>query len=251
MNTKIILTIVVSLFVIGLVLVVATNTENNQTLSERTSTEIYQDYLDSVEKEKIIFVPIANQQIHGEAEINKAIKTLKSMSTTAEKFLIEYSDLPVEMQTEPNLDGLVSRMQEYGLILQTNGIEVLEAQKQIDRDFRITMERNGCDTCPIYSVSITGDGSVLYKGLQNVKEMGKREYSIPIEDVTELISFFYTRNEGTLKTQYGSTESDDSVLLTIELGYPMRITHYGDSGPEFLKQFEKKIEEIAMIKKFI
>lgn len=113
------------------------------------------------------------------------------------------------------------------------------------------MERNGCDKCPIYSVSISGDGSVLYKGLQNVKEMGKKEYSIPIDDVTELIGFFYTRNEGTLKTQYGSTESGDSVILTIELGYTIRITHYGDSGPEFLKLLEDKIDEITKTKQYV
>ncbi len=47
MYTKIILSVVVALFVISLVLVAAINIENNQTLSERTEFEIYQDYIDS------------------------------------------------------------------------------------------------------------------------------------------------------------------------------------------------------------
>ena len=47
MKTRIILSVVVALFVISLLLVVAINIENNQTLSERTEFEIYQDYIDS------------------------------------------------------------------------------------------------------------------------------------------------------------------------------------------------------------
>jgi len=53
MNTRIILSVVVALFVISLVLVAATNIENNQTLSERTEFEIYQDYIDSPKKNKL------------------------------------------------------------------------------------------------------------------------------------------------------------------------------------------------------
>ncbi len=251
MNVKIILSAVIALFVISLVLVIATNIENNQILSERTSTEIYHDLLDSKNREKIIFVRVIDYKIHGESEINKAIEGLENEMKFRIQLFDEYSNLPIEMQTESGLDDEIFRMEKYGDTLQGNTLEILEAQKKIEQNFRITMERNGCDECPIYSVSLTGDGSVLYKGLQNVKEIGKKEYSIPIDNVTELINFIYTRNEGTMNPQYGSTESDDSVILTIELGYTVRIAHYDDSGPEFLKLLEDKIDEITKTKQYV
>jgi len=250
MKTRLLITIGIIIF-ISFTLVAVTNIENNQTLSERTSAEIYQDLLDSKAREKIIFTQAIDYKIHGESEINKAIEELENEIKLRIQLFDEYSNLPIEMQTEPGLDNEIFRMKKYNIILQGNDIEILEAQKKIERNFRITMERNGCDTCPIYSVSITGDGSVLYKGLQNVPELGKKEYSIPIDDVTELIRFFYTQNEGTLKTLYGSTESDDSVILTIDLGNIIRITHYGDAGPEFLKLLEDKIDETAKTEQFL
>jgi len=41
------------------------------------------------------------------------------------------------------------------------------------------------------------------------------------------------------------------VIITIEFGEAKRIVIYDNSGPELLKQFEDKIEEIAMIKQFV
>lgn len=240
-----------SLVVIGIVLVLIYNNEMDQSSSQRTSHEIYQDFLDSKDREKIIFEPILEDKIHGDSEINKNIQKLEDEIVLRKQLFEEYSNLPSAMQTEPNLDEEIFRMKKYDVILQGNWLEILQAQKEIERNFRITLERNGCDKCPIYSISILGDGSVLYKGLLNVKEMGKKEYIIPVDDVTELISLFYEEKYSSWKTQYGSSESNNSVITTTELGYTVRITNYGDAGPESLKQFEDKIDEIAKTKQFV
>jgi hypothetical protein len=251
MNTKKSIPVIVSsLVAIGIVLVLIYNNEMDQSSSYRTSHEIYQDFLDSKAREKIIFEPILEDKIHGDSEINKNIQKLEDEIVLRKQLFEEYSNLPFMMQTEPNLDEEIFRIEKYGNTLQGNWLEILQAQKEIERNFRITMEKNGCDACPIYSVSILGDGSVLYKGLLNVKEMGKKEYVIPVEDVTELISLFYEENRS-LKTQYGSSESNSSVITTIELGYTVRITNYGNAGPEPLKQLEDKIDEIAKTKQFL
>lgn len=242
--------IISSLVVVAIVLVLIYNNEMDQSSSYRTSHEIYQDFLNSKDREKIIFEPILEDKIHGDSEINKNIQKLEDEIVLRKQLFEEYSNLPSAMQTEPNLDEEIFRIEKYGNVLQGNWLEILQAQKEIERNFRITMEKNGCDKCPIYSVSILGDGSVLYKGLLNVKEMGKKEYIIPEEDVTEMISLYYEENRS-LKTQYGSSESNSSVITTIELGYTFRITNYGDAGPESLKQIEDKIDEIAKTKQFL
>lgn len=97
MNPRIILSVVVALFVIRLILVGAINIEKNQTLSERTSTEIYLDLLDSKDREKIIFVQVVDYKIHGESEINKAIEGLESEMKLRIQLFDEYSNLPIEM----------------------------------------------------------------------------------------------------------------------------------------------------------
>ena len=99
---------------------------------------------------------------------------------------------------------------------------------------------------------ITGDGTVLYKGLKNVKEIGKQEYEIPTDTITELNKFLFELYHGNIKTEYGSQDrAENTVIITIVFGNTIRIVNHDNSGPELLKQFEDKIEEIAMIKEFI
>src|ERR1044072_5001999 len=64
----------------------------------------------------------------------------------------------------------------------------------------ITLERGGCfGPCPIYSVTIHGDGTVIYKGKQYVKVEGTRRYKIPKEEVKKLVAEFYRIDYFSLK----------------------------------------------------
>ncbi len=44
--------------------------------------------------------------------------------------------------------------------------------------------------CPEYSLTIRGDGSVVYEGFQNVDTIGTRSDQIPLEDVSLLVRRF-------------------------------------------------------------
>jgi hypothetical protein len=45
-----------------------------------------------------------------------------------------------------------------------------KAQKKSNSEVLITIERGACyGTCPIYSAQISGDGTVVYNGIENVK----------------------------------------------------------------------------------
>ncbi len=52
----------------------------------------------------------------------------------------------------------------------------------------ITLERGMCfGTCPVYRLTIHGDGVVEYEGKMYVKIKGKREYHIPRDRVISLL----------------------------------------------------------------
>jgi hypothetical protein len=56
------------------------------------------------------------------------------------------------------------------LIIHSSGEESV---KTMDRDIEITLERGMCfGTCPVYSVSLFGNGPVLWKGEKYVAVMG-------------------------------------------------------------------------------
>ena len=55
-------------------------------------------------------------------------------------------------------------------------------------DFSITLERVGClGSCPDYTVTILGNGSVKYEGRAYVRTKGVRNKTIPVSAVHKLI----------------------------------------------------------------
>jgi hypothetical protein len=55
-------------------------------------------------------------------------------------------------------------------------------------DFSIILERTGClGSCPDYTVTIHGDGTVLYEGRYDVRFVGTRKTTIPPSAVQKLI----------------------------------------------------------------
>jgi hypothetical protein len=65
-------------------------------------------------------------------------------------------------------------------------------------DFSITLERVGClGTCPDYTVTILGDGTVKYEGQAYVRAEGLRNRTIPVSAVHKLIERL--KNDGFLQ----------------------------------------------------
>jgi hypothetical protein len=132
------------------------------------------------------------------------------------------------------------------------------AQRKTDSEVLITIERGACyGTCPIYSAQISGNGTVIYNGIENVKVKGKKQFKIPKTKVQELIKAFESINYFTLKDKYETDERGmrvadlPPVTTSISLkGKTKKIVHlFG--APKELKDLENKIDEAAELKKLI
>jgi len=67
----------------------------------------------------------------------------------------------------------------------------------------ITMERSVCfGTCPVYKLTIFGNGNVVYNGEKFVKVVGEQTTKIPEDKIRELISEFYKTGFFSLKEKY-------------------------------------------------
>ena len=133
-----------------------------------------------------------------------------------------------------------------------------KGQKKSDAEVLITIERGACyGTCPIYSAQISGDGTVVYNGIENVKVKGKKRFKIPKAKVQELVKAFENINYFSLKDKYETDENGmriadlPPVTTSISLkGKTKKVIHnYG--APKELRELENKIDEAADLKKLI
>ena|ERR1019366_8234234 len=95
---------------------------------------------------------------------------------------------------------------------------------------RIKLVRTPCfGTCPDYSVSIFGDGTVLYEGRRFVKNKGERRGRVSIDAVRTLANRFISSDFFTLQSTYGDCGSDlPTAVISIE--WPGRSKTVTDCG---------------------
>jgi hypothetical protein len=114
-------------------------------------------------------------------------------------------------------------------------------------DAVITLERTACfGTCPVYSITIYGNGTVIYHGEYSVNVTGTATRQIAPEKVHALVEEFYRANYFSLKDQYSSdlTDMPSQVTSITIAGLSKRVENYV-SGPRVLFQLEDKIDEVA------
>ena len=116
----------------------------------------------------------------------------------------------------------------------------------------ITLQRGACfGTCPIYSLSVHGDGRVEYDGLDFVEVTGVQTTTIDAAAVQELGDTMAEAGYFDWQDAYVNQEITDlpSAVTSITLsdGTTKRIAHYyGDtSAPEALTELERLIDETA------
>lgn len=122
----------------------------------------------------------------------------------------------------------------------------------------ITLERTACfGSCPIYSVTVHGDGTVDWNGIRYVKEKGQRTWSISQEKIEALKKAINKAKFTDLHdeyTSYGITCSP-STITTVKFkdGSGKKVDHYhGDrSAPSVLGWLERKIDEISGTERYI
>lgn len=115
-------------------------------------------------------------------------------------------------------------------------------------DVEITLERTGCyGTCPIYTVSISGDGTVTYQGERFVKTLGVQTYGIPVDDVEQLVAMVYQKNYFSLNDRYEVGATDlPTVITSVRVGDEIKsVENYGGAGPAQLHEIEQKIDEVS------
>jgi hypothetical protein len=140
----------------------------------------------------------------------------------------------------------------------TGGIRAQDAA----HDVVITLERTACyGWCPVYKVTVTGDGTVSYEGTNFVRVIGQREAKIDPAAVKNLVKDFQDIHYFELQDEYKTmkypdgTESFASDLPTaftsISLnGKTKKIeAYYG--VPDELYKLEKKIDEVTGSKRWV
>ena len=103
-------------------------------------------------------------------------------------------------------------------------------------DLVITLERTACfGACPVYKLTIYGDGRVVYEGQQFVAVTGQQTATLTAEQVQELVNEIEKANYFALKDDYTALVTDmPSVITSVTLnGKAKTINHYGYCGADF------------------
>jgi hypothetical protein len=117
---------------------------------------------------------------------------------------------------------------------------------------KIKLIRTPCfGVCPDYTVSIFGDGTVVYEGRRFVKEKGEHRSKVSMDSVRLLADRFVSSNFFTLRSAYGDCGSDlPTAVTSIEL--PDRSKTVKDCGeapvvhiPSTLIEVEDAIDATA------
>jgi hypothetical protein len=123
----------------------------------------------------------------------------------------------------------------------------------VDSDTRITLERGGCyGSCPIYSLSIAGDGTVSYFGEMYVNVKGPASKQVPVSDVQALVDQMLDAEyfELSVPDDCPAGVSTDAASATTSLtldGETHTVDHYYGNrcAPAGLRALEDAIDTLA------
>jgi len=141
-----------------------------------------------------------------------------------------------------------------GLILISFLLACTPPPKDIDLStFMVTMERTACfGPCPIYKVTIHGNGEVFYDGEQYVQGTGKKELRISEKDIQALKNEINKAGFFSLKDNYDFEVTDlPTTITTITLDGKTKSVRNYYGAPDRLKILEKKIDELSGISDLI
>lgn len=129
-----------------------------------------------------------------------------------------------------------------------------EANTQdIPKDTLITLERTPCfGMCPVYKLTISADGRVVFEGRHDVKKIGTAKSKISQQVLRELLAAFEKIGYFDLRDRYNEPEDgckqwatdNPSAITSIAMrGKSKRVEHYyGCYGMEVLAEL-KKLEQ--------
>jgi hypothetical protein len=109
----------------------------------------------------------------------------------------------------------------------------------------ITLERTACSgACPVYKLTIHGDGKVEYEGQNFVKITGSQTMTLGAGQIGSLIEAFEGLGYFAFEDEYKDSAPDLATTITsISLdGYSKRVVDYGNVAPKELKSLEDIID---------
>lgn len=114
----------------------------------------------------------------------------------------------------------------------------------------ITLERTRCfGECPVYVLTIRGDGTVIFDGKEFVWSHGKHYAVIGQQQIRDLVGEFYRIDFFSLPhfTNVDFTDFPSAVTTITVNGTTKSVSHYhGDeAAPHELYELERKIDEAA------
>lgn len=116
---------------------------------------------------------------------------------------------------------------------------------------RLRLDRGGCSGgCPVYSVEISGDGHVVYRGADFVDVMGEHHYSVPAEDVAALVQKLRAADLWSLRDEYVFyIEGAPPYGLSMRIGSARRdlLDYAGELAgmPQAVIDFENELDRVA------
>ncbi len=125
------------------------------------------------------------------------------------------------------------------------------AAQEEDRSVTITMTRGACfGFCPVYRVSISESGEVIYVGEQFVNVRGEQRAQISPEAVQTLLTRFDEVGFASLQDEYRAPVTDHpTYTITLERnGRTKTVTDYAgvNAGmPQAVRELEDEIDRVA------
>ena len=131
-----------------------------------------------------------------------------------------------------------------------SGLSTGSRVENFDNKTVITMERHSTgEQSPVYSLTILGNGKIVYHGIKNVKVSGTRTAQLCKSDMKELVDEFVNIYYFALKDRYDEANilGLPSVTTSITLDEKTkRVFHnQGSPAPRGLSTLEDKIDEIT------
>jgi hypothetical protein len=122
---------------------------------------------------------------------------------------------------------------------------------------QITLERGVCfGACPDYTVTIHGDGRVVYEGRRFVAQTGKREATVPRDAVRALLRKFRQADFFSLRDNYHA-QVTDLPTYRVTLAHDGRRKSVSDYGgemmgmPKAVTELEQAIDETANTRQWV
>jgi hypothetical protein len=127
------------------------------------------------------------------------------------------------------------------------------AQTTPSEPVEITLQRTVCfGTCPDYSVTLKGDGTVLYTGRQFVKTPGEHTWKIEPAAVRALAREMEAAGFFELQDAYTAMMTDNpTTFTTLTIGTRTKKVKDYVAGPPKLKDIEARIDEVSGVLKYV